>query len=174
MRRRFPVTRQVLAAALALLAAAPAGQAYLLRGRLADALGNQRFRDRGEYVEDTRTGLLWQKDGTASGKLDYYQAAKYAAGLRLGGLDGWRVPTRDELAGIFPATERPFVNTPYTEAPCCQGPFEWNSYWTSELDNRLPDYAYVYHWYAKGGANNCYASKNFVYVRCVRDPVRKR
>ena len=45
---------------------------------------------------------------------------------------------------------------------------------TSELDNRLPDYAYVYQWYAKGGANNCYASRNLVYVRCVRDPVRPK
>ena len=39
----------------------------------------ERFRDRGEYVEDTQTGLLWQKDGEASGKKNFYQAAEYAA-----------------------------------------------------------------------------------------------
>jgi hypothetical protein len=133
-----------------------------------------RFIDRGDYVEDTQTGLLWQKDGIASGKMNFYEAAEYAKKLQLGGLAGWRVPTREELARIFPATEAPFKNTKYTDAPCCKGPFEWNSYWTSEMDLRLPDYAFLYQWYAKGGANNCYASKNRVYVRCVHDPVRKK
>lgn len=134
----------------------------------------QRFIDHGDHVEDTKTGLLWQKDGTQSGKMNFYDAAKYADKLRLGGRDGWRVPTRAELAAIFPATQPPFANTKYTEHPCCQGPHEWNSYWTSELDNRLPDYAYLYQWYAKGGANNCFASRNLVYVRCVRDPIRPK
>ena len=132
-----------------------------------------RFRDRGDYVEDTKTGLLWQKDGAASGKRNYYDAQTYAAGLTLGGLKGWRVPTRAELAAIFPATEAPFTNTKYTPVPCCKGPFEWNSYWTADVDPRLPDYAYVYQWYDKGGANNGFASRNFVYVRAVHDPVRK-
>lgn len=127
-----------------------------------------RFVDHGEYVEDTATGQLWQKDGAASGKLNFDQAQQYAANLKLGGLEEWRVPTRKELESIFPATDAPFANTKHTPQPCCQGPYEWNSYWTSELDTRLPDYAYVYHWYAQGGANNCIASQNFVYVRCVR------
>src|SRR5262245_16815002 len=70
-----------------------------------------RFIDRNDHVEDTKTGLLWQKDGTASGKLDFYAAGRYAAGLKLGGMTGWRVPLRQELAGIFPATEAPFTNT---------------------------------------------------------------
>jgi hypothetical protein len=134
--------------------------------------GNLRFLDRGDHVEDSRSGLLWQKDGAASGKRDYYAAAKYAAGLNLGGLAGWRVPTREELAGIFPATEPPFRNTKYTDHECCQGPHEYNSYWTSELDLRLPDYAYVYQWYGKGGANNGSASGNLVYVRCVHDALK--
>jgi hypothetical protein len=130
-----------------------------------------RFIDRGDYVEDTKTGLLWQKDGTASGKLNFLGAAKYAKGLKIADLTEWRVPTRKELAEIFPAVEKPFTNTKYNENMCCAGPGEYNSYWTSELDTRLEDYAYVYQWYAKGGANNGFASKNFVYVRCVHDPV---
>jgi TPR repeat protein len=130
-----------------------------------------RFIDRGAYVQDTKTGLLWQKDGRRSGRLNYYQAGDYAKALTLGGLLGWRVPTREELASIFPARSAPFTNTPYTSKPCCKGPYEWRSYWTSERDRRLDDYAYVYHWYGKGGANNCYASKNYDYVRAVHDPV---
>lgn len=130
-----------------------------------------RFIDRGDYVQDTKTGLLWQKDGRASGRRNFYQAGDYAKSLALGGLLGWRVPTRKELASIFPAQRSPFTNTPYTSKPCCKGPYEWRSYWTSELDRRLPDYAYVYQWYGRGGGNNCYASKNYDYVRAVHDPV---
>lgn len=129
-----------------------------------------RFRDRGEYVEDTQTGLLWQKDGEASGKRNFYQAADYAAKLKLGGLSGWRVPTAKECEAIFPANEAPFKNTGYTPDMCCGGGKEYRSYWTSELDGRAEDYAFLYQWYNKGGANNCFASKNFVYVRCVRGP----
>ena len=128
-----------------------------------------RFIDRGEYIEDTTTKLLWQKDGAAAGKKNFQQAAEYAKGLKLGGLKGWRVPTAKELAGIFPADEKPFVNSKYNPNKCCAGPMEFASFWTSELDTRLDDYAFIYQWYDKGGANNGFASKNFVYVRCVRD-----
>lgn len=133
----------------------------------ADAAG--RFVVKGDCIEDTWTGLLWQKDGAASGRKNFQQAADYAAGLKLNGLDGWRVPTIEELASVFPADDTPFTGSDYTPEQCCAPPHTYNSYWTSELDNRQEDYAYVYHWYAKGGANNCYASRNFVRVRCVRD-----
>jgi len=135
-----------------------------------DAKDKTRFVDRGEYVEDTTTGLLWQKDGKASGKHNFYQAAEYAKGLKLGGITGWRVPTAKELEAIFPATDMPFTNTRYNPKMCCAGG-EFEGYWTSDLDTRLDDYAYIYQWYAKGGANNGYASKNFCYVRCVRSAV---
>ena len=128
-----------------------------------------RFIVNGECVEDTWTGLLWQKDGSTSGKKNFQQAAEYAASLKLNGLAGWRVPTIEELASIFPADDTPFTGTDYTTEQCCAPPHEYNSYWTSELDDRQKDYAYVYQWYAKGGANNGYASRNFVRVRCVRD-----
>lgn len=128
-----------------------------------------KFIDKGDCVEDTWTGLLWQKDGSASGRKNFQQAQEYAASLKLNGLSGWRVPTIEELASVFPADDTPFTGSDYTTEKCCAPPHEYNSYWTSELDNRQEDYAYVYHWYANGGANNCYASRNFVRVRCVRD-----
>ena len=128
-----------------------------------------RYIDRGEYIEDTTTKLLWQKDGATAGKKNFQQAAEYAKGLKLGGLKGWRVPTAKELAGIFPADQKPFLNSKYNPNACCGGPNEFASFWTCELDTRLDDYAFVYQWYNKGGANNGFASKNFVYVRCVRD-----
>jgi hypothetical protein len=132
-----------------------------------------RFRDRGDHVEDTQTGLLWQKDGDASGVMNYFDALKYATNQKFGGIYGWRVPTRDELRAIFPAVEPPFEDTKYNKTPYGKGPGEHASYWTADLDTRLPDYAYLYHWYGDGGANNCIASRNLAYVRCVHDPVKK-
>jgi hypothetical protein len=128
-----------------------------------------RFIDRGEYVEDSQSGLLWQKDGSASGKKNFYEAAEYAEKLKLGGLTGWRVPTAKELQTIFPAADAPFTNTGYRKERYAPGLGEFRSYWTSDLDKRLEDYAYIYQWYADGGANNGFASKNYVFVRCVRD-----
>ena len=131
----------------------------------------RRWVDHGDYVEDTLTGLLWQKDGKESGKLNFYQAADYAENSTLGGMTEWRVPTISELETIFPAVITPFTNTPYTNKQYGSGGvYEWTSYWTCELDSSMADYAYLYHWYATGGANNCYASQNYVYVRCVHDP----
>src|SRR5690349_9732517 len=40
-----------------------------------------RFIDRGEYLEDTTTKLLWQKDGATAGKKNFQQAAEYAKTL---------------------------------------------------------------------------------------------
>jgi hypothetical protein len=130
-----------------------------------------RFKDAGEYVEDRWTGLLWQKDGDDSGKMHYFDAFGYAAELELSGVRGWRLPMPEELATIFPATYVPFKETKYNGNECCAGPVEFASYWTSQLDPKLPDYAYLYQWYSRGGANNCLASKNFAYVRCVHNPL---
>ncbi len=127
-----------------------------------------RFINRGAYVEDSKTGLLWQTDGDASSKVNFFQAADYAKALNLGGLTDWRVPTPEELQGIFPATELPFKDTKYTKIKCCEGPYEWNSYWTSLI--RGGNSAYLYQWYADGGTNNSQPQYP-AYVRCVHDPV---
>ena len=133
-----------------------------------------RFHDAGDYIEDRWTGLLWQKDGTTAGKKNFYEARDYAAGLKLGGITGWRVPKIEECTTIFPANFEPFANAKYNPDRCCGGPEEFASIWTSELDLPTKDYAYVFQWYATGGANNCFASKNYVYVRCVHDPLPAR
>ena len=130
-----------------------------------------RFKDAGAYVEDRWTGLLWQKDGTESGKMNYFEAFDYTDRLELSGVKGWRLPTPEELSTIFPATYAPFTGTRYNGNECCGGGMEFASYWTSQLDPRLPDYAFLYQWYSKGGANNGYASKNFAYIRAVHNPL---
>jgi hypothetical protein len=146
------------------------GSARAQEAEKTEEAAKERFIDRGAYIEDTKTRLLWQKDGAASGKRNFSQAAEYAKELKLGGIGGWRVPSAEELRTIFPADEPPFINSAYTKEMCCGKGVEFRSYWTCELDLRADDYAYVFHWYASGGKNNCYASRNFCYVRCVHDP----
>jgi hypothetical protein len=135
-----------------------------------DGAGEQRFVDRGDFVEDAWTGLLWQKHGKESGKLNFDQAHAYAKKLTLGDRTNWRLPTIEEMATLFPALDPAFQETPYTPDRCCSPPQEYASYWTGERDDRRDNIAYVYHWYAQGGANNCLANANYVYVRCVHAP----
>ena len=102
---------------------------------------------------------------------------EYAKKAKLGTVKtGWRVPTAAEFTTIFPATCEPFKDTGYKEWDIKDPvPAEARNYWPRELDTRLKDYAYVYHWYGPGGGpNNCRASQNFVNVRLVHDPLGKR
>lgn len=139
-----------------------------------DGAAGQRFVDRGDFVEDGWTGLLWQKHGKESGKLNFDQAHAYAEKLTLGDHSNWRLPTIEEMATLFPALDPVFQETPYTAERCCAPPYEDASYWTSERDDRRENTAYVYHWYAQGGPNNCLANANYVYVRCVHAPLEPR
>lgn len=125
-----------------------------------------RFKDHGEYVEDTDTGLLWQKDGAAAGRFNYYGAYEYAVKLKLGEMAGWRLPTAAELKAIDPAADGVL---PAPTAGAAGGGLP--AFWTGELDVSTPDHAYLYTWH--GGANNTSASHNRLLVRCVHDPVRK-
>ncbi|MCC9599600.1 DUF1566 domain-containing protein [Stieleria sp. JC731] len=126
-----------------------------------------RFVDHGFYVEDRETGLLWQTDGSQSGKHNFFEAQRYADQLVLQRLQDWRVPTAGELATIFPATELPFRHSGYT--PTISQPS--HDYWTSHQIGA--DYAVLYQWYDEGGANNCIASSNRAFVRCVHDPMNR-
>jgi hypothetical protein len=135
---------------------------------------NRRFVDRGDIVEDSQTGLLWQKDGDEFGRMNHPQAVKLAEGVRLGRMPGWRLPTKDELAGIFPATDAPFRDSHYNPnqfAPNTPG--EWVNYWTAEGSGE-DDRATLYHWYGRGGPNGVLGSKNFAFVRLVHDPVKQQ
>lgn len=48
-------------------------------------------------VRDTRTGLLWAASDNGS-NVNWHFAKKYVDGYRGG---GWRMPTQDELAGLY-------------------------------------------------------------------------
>jgi len=57
------------------------------------------------YWIDPSTGLMWA--GKDNGKdVNWRQAAKYCRNLRLAGYSDWRLPTIDELEGIYDESVR--------------------------------------------------------------------
>jgi uncharacterized protein (TIGR02145 family) len=138
-------------------------------------------------VEDTRTKLQWQRCSrgqtwtgvSCTGKAQEYtweQANKLAP-------DGWRLPTRDELASlVYCSSGKPAfwpASSGGNQGRLCEGdslppairedafpntPSKW--YWSSSLDDRSPDGAWIVNFY-NGHVNG--NSKGFArYVRLVR------
>jgi len=86
-------------------------------------------------VTDMITGLVWQRDGsgtragcsgTSNLTCTWAEAKTYCASLILGGLSGWRLPSRTELRTIVDFTRSsPAIDpTAFTNTPSA-------SYWTS-------------------------------------------
>jgi hypothetical protein len=130
---------------------------------------HDRFIDHGRYVLDTKTGLLWQKNGYVSGRLNFYLARKYADNFSINNLKNWRLPTINELSEINKVkNDIPFIYAPYLRGK--------TAYWTSEMNYSMNDYAFLFIWPEgdeEGGPNGCYASKNWYYVRVVHDPIEE-
>lgn len=55
---------------------------------------------------DPATGLMWAKD-TNSSTVNWNQASNYCSNLRLAGHSDWRLPTIDELGGIYDSHVKP-------------------------------------------------------------------
>jgi hypothetical protein len=51
-------------------------------------------------VLDTRTNLMWAARDNGSG-INWYDAKSYCENYRGGGYTEWRMPTQDELAGLY-------------------------------------------------------------------------
>ncbi len=73
------------------------------------------YRDNGDgTVTDLVTGLVWQKTPPTV-KYSQDDAEQYAARLRLGGRDDWRLPTITELFGIVDFRGNQHTSTPYVD-----------------------------------------------------------
>ena len=55
-------------------------------------------------VLDTRTGLMWAAEDNGS-DIDWPSAKKYCENFRGGGYSDWRMPTQEELAGLYDQSE---------------------------------------------------------------------
>ena len=56
-------------------------------------------------VLDTRTGLMWAAKDNGD-DISWYEAKKYCEKYRAGGYKDWRMPTQEELAGIYDACKQ--------------------------------------------------------------------
>ena len=126
-----------------------------------------------DEVRDNYTGLIWERDGDASGLVDWQGAVSYCESLSLGGNDGWRLPSVRELATLVDEAEvapsineTMFPNTHY-------GSRSDNWYWASHAA-RNNDSA---HWALNfddgftgfnAGADGQWNHWDLSYAKCVR------
>jgi hypothetical protein len=103
-------------------------QAYLTK---IDFLGADRLDEASDWVavRDERTGLTWAKEPIAVDDWLPETEQRIAAELKastLAGMDGWRIPTLEELVSIV-HTVRPSIDSAFF--PGC--PIDW--FWTSTV-----------------------------------------
>lgn len=83
----------------------------------------ERFVDNGNgTVTDTKTKLMWTKSASPFGMMNWYDATSRCSSSSIAGLSGWRLPTKDELLGLYRAG---LSGKPFTDA----GGFTY--YWSS-------------------------------------------
>jgi len=118
----------------------------------------------GSGVLDKETGLVWEKSPNTTTRT-WSNAIYYAYNKTVGGRDGWRLPTVEELKSLVDRTQsnpalpsgHPFTNV------------QSNIYWSSTTVNHsAANYAWVVH-FNDGNVLNYYTHKdNNHYVWCVR------
>jgi hypothetical protein len=52
-------------------------------------------------VLDERSGLMWAAKDNGSSDINWQNAKRYCENYRTGGYTDWRMPTQDELAGLY-------------------------------------------------------------------------
>ncbi|RWX51339.1 Lecithin:cholesterol acyltransferase [Candidatus Electrothrix marina] len=123
------------------------------------ALATGPYKDNGNTVTDTGTGLEWQKSDDGI-KKTWQQALDYCAALPTSGGDTWKLPTFSELRSLvdLSGAGEQAIDPVFD----CQASF----YWTSTDNPYTAEYAYIVDFV---GGLNSYAHKEATeYVRCVR------
>lgn len=131
--------------------------------------GESKYTDNGNgTITDKTTGLTWQK-GENAARFNWYQASgtydekftpstqNVCGSLSLAG-SGWRLPTKDELFGLFDKSFKPTINTTYFPNAYAY------DYWSSTPYNTNIAW---YVPFGDGSVNFTNKSDNY-YVRCVR------
>jgi len=115
-------------------------------------------------ISDDRTGLMWQKDGTAAGTMNWEAALSYCENLVLpvGVHDDWHLPSTQELQSLvdYSGQNIKSINNdffPDTEA---------YDYWTSTTYDDYYDYVWTVHF--SDGRITFLGKDANAYVRAVR------
>lgn len=111
-------------------------------------------------VYDTLTKLTWQRDGSASGALNWANAKTYCAGLASAG-GGWRLPEVTELRSIVDLHEQ----KPAIDPAAFPGtPADW--FWSNTAYKGGSGSAWIV---VFGSGYSSYGNVNYDFsVRCVR------
>ena len=123
------------------------------------------YADNGDgTTTDTRTGLMWVKDGNSAGcnngtQLSWEQALTFCEGLSYAGYSDWRLPNKRELFSIVDfGTSSPAINTTYFPNTVT---YSWTS--TTNVLNTI--YAWAVNF--NSGTVVSYGKTSGNYVRCV-------
>jgi|GEM_PF-3700967 len=113
-------------------------------------------------IRDNNTGLVWQQ-GTSGTTKTWYDSSAYCSSLSLGGLSGWRVPAKRELAGLvnYGAASAPYINTAMFGTTS-------GNFWAITANAQAGTYA----WYVSfaNGTVSTSPKTNLYYIRCVNGP----
>jgi hypothetical protein len=91
--------------------------------------GGGRYTLTTDTVSDAFTGLMWERIPSATERSDA-DAAAYCNAANIGTLDGWRLPTRNELLTVVDVTRHPTaIDTTVFGIPAAV-----NFFWSSSLD----------------------------------------
>lgn len=125
------------------------------------AVEDQVFVDNGDgTITDTKTKLIWQKDD--AGPMRWDRAEAQCRELTLAGKSDWRLPTRQELTGMYKALsdDDHIVDR---RLP----PFQWTGewYWSSTI---VDPYTAAYLVNFNGGTKPWQAKAETFHVRAVR------
>lgn len=91
-------------------------------GRVIGRDGRFTAGDKG-IVLDTRTGLMWAPKDNGE-DIDWASAKRYCENYRGGGHTDWRMPTQDELAGLY----EPNTKNPNPPTGGCNGGYHINKF----------------------------------------------
>ena len=85
----------------------------------------------GTYVLDKETGLVWERSPDTTVRV-WSDAIAYAYNLKVGGLEGWRLPTAAELASLVDTTQsHPALPSGHPFIGVVSGGSSADVYWTA-------------------------------------------
>jgi hypothetical protein len=117
----------------------------IVTGTAFGAGGQQCVDNEDGTITDNNTGLMWQK--TTAGPMNWIDAMNYASRLSLAGHSDWRLPTKDELVGLY--------NSPCKSMMDVAPEWYWSSSpsasdsdiaWDVSFSSGGVSYGYVYHY----------------------------